>query len=262
MMKCCISSLLTGVFFVAGAWSHGISLSTNGAERPQHDLVSFLQHAAHMGQGPLTQSSFMVSDGGSSGNTDTYVLLFPNITFEITVDRESKTLRLEGSDVTLTLDALAEMRKFLSDIQSVNGSQTTLVASQQQKDEIEGLILWLSEGDVGTVLSETTLQTTLVGVKCLRPGENVTVEWSDRSGHHNHTIEVGSELTYEGQVGDYRCMGMCGGGCNGKYYTRDCLVHDTCSYYGHQDKSSLHGLDPDCGSYWWKAVDDFVFGCR
>jgi len=263
-MKRCIFTMLVRALFVAEVWSLGISFDTNRAKRPQDDLVSLLQHAARTGQGPLTQSSFMISVGSSSGYTNkTYALEFQDLKIEVTLDRDSRTLKFEGPDVTLTEEALAEMRKLLVDMHSVNSSQIVLQASRQEQADIEGLTSWLSEGAVGTVLSESVLERTVTAeVSCLTKNKTITVEWSDTTGQHSMDVVVGSELTYEGQVGDYRCMGLCGAGCNGNYYTRDCLVHDTCSFYGRKDQKSLGGADPDCGKFWWDAADDFVFGCR
>mmetsp|Transcript_29307 Transcript_29307/g.62298 ORF Transcript_29307/g.62298 Transcript_29307/m.62298 type:complete len:272 (-) Transcript_29307:61-876(-) len=261
-MKCCISTLLIEALFVAEVWSLGINFSTNRAERPQDDLVSLLQHAAYAGQSPLTQSSFMISVGNASETMITYALLFPDLRIEVTLDRESHTLKLEGPDVTLTEEALSELRKLLVDMHSVNGSQTVLQASRQDQADLEGLALWLSEGAAGTVLSQSMLErTNATSVSCLTVGEKITVEWSDSKGRHSKDVVVGSELTYEGQVGDYSCMGMCGPGCNGKRYTRDCLLHDTCSFYRHSDQTALGGTDPNCGKFWWNAADDYVFGC-
>jgi hypothetical protein len=73
------------------------------------------------------------------------------------------------------------------------------------------------------------------------------------------TVVIGSDWGHSVcGLGNYGCMGLCGGGCSGTKYTLECLKHDVCS---HDAASTTAGSDPSCGDEYSAASDDMFGGC-
>ncbi|KAJ4425117.1 hypothetical protein N0V82_000172 [Gnomoniopsis sp. IMI 355080] len=99
-------------------------------------------------------------------------------------------------------------------------------------------------------------------VTCLSIGTTGTATWTDAA---NRTCTsngvVGSNYGENASGGDYSCNGRCGAGCNGTaigdVYTQDCFTHDICSYF---ELSTTGASDPNCGTAYEAAIDDYLYG--
>lgn len=94
-------------------------------------------------------------------------------------------------------------------------------------------------------------------VTCVAVGQVVEIAYASRGAVHSERVRVGDDWGRLAQnAGDYGCMGRCGPGCPSRgpgLWTRDCLVHDVCSY---RNASRLGPLDPSCGSAHVDTFDD------
>ena len=94
-------------------------------------------------------------------------------------------------------------------------------------------------------------------VTCVAIGQVVEVAYRRHGAVRTEQVQVGSDWGKLAQNhGDYGCMGRCGPGCAGRgsgLWTRDCLVHDVCSY---RNASRFGPLDTNCGSAHVNSFDD------
>lgn len=94
-------------------------------------------------------------------------------------------------------------------------------------------------------------------VTCVARGQVVEVAYHSGGAIHTERVQVGSDWGKLAQNdGDYGCMGRCGPGCPRRgsgLWTRDCLVHDVCSY---RNASRFGPLDKSCGRAHVDTFDD------
>ena len=94
-------------------------------------------------------------------------------------------------------------------------------------------------------------------VECLAIGQLVDISYESRGSLHTERVRVGDDWgKLAANQGDYGCMGRCGPGCpshGSGTWTRDCLIHDVCSY---RNTSRRGPLDPSCGARHLDTFDD------
>ena len=90
---------------------------------------------------------------------------------------------------------------------------------------------------------------------CLKKGATATARYDTSTGAVvTKSVVVGANWgTSLCGRGNYSCMGRCGAGCTGTYWTQDCLNHDTCS---HDKCSTLGPYDSNCKDEFNAASDD------
>jgi hypothetical protein len=219
----------------------------------------------------VTRGRFITSDGqisfsATSDATSVSVRIQLNgKTFDVTING---SVIMDGHDAVLTSAEKALLLNF---------SETMTARFQMQKkgaDRFETLAVnsrYFSQAPEGHVhvrlvdgieLPEgTAAATTVPAVRCVVKSTTVpvTATYTTSTGAvFTKSVLVGSDWgTSVCGAGDYRCMGLCGGGCTpaGSYanWTQDCLDHDTCS---HEKCSTLGPFDSNCKDEFNRASDD------
>lgn len=252
--------LITAVCLGAASLAEAVITLGDTATTPQADLVSLFQRSIHARRGEMDfgYSNVYLKDGH-----EVYELHGPDLNISIEVDATTGTIRISSASDVLD-DAKRLALKGIEDEASLEVSTATLALTGRNivrsATMICNLAKYLASAPEGLSLANLTI--TSNGVMCLAPGSMAKAKWTNEDGTlKTWQVEVGKEKDYKGADGDYGCMGLCGAGCSGLYYTQDCLNHDECSFKYHADQTNLRFKDPDCGDEWIAAMDDFIFGC-
>jgi hypothetical protein len=233
---------------------------------PQDTVVDFLleENSSTVLRGRLATADGVLSFFATSHESTTIVRVQINgKTFDVTLDG---TVTIDGHDAVLSVADKALLQTLVGELTS-----RFATAPSSRVEAVATLGSYLSEAPVGYAhrrlvdgvpIAEGLAAAGNGSVVCYTKGATKTAVYDNRAGATiSKSVVLGSNWgrNAAGTGGDYSCMGLCGGGCFGSKYTKDCLNHDTCSHDLNASGGSrdTHG----CADEYAAASDDMFGGC-
>jgi hypothetical protein len=222
----------------------------------------------------VTRGRFITADGQisffatSDANTSVLRLDLNGKTFDVTVNG---SIIVDGHEAVLTAAEQALLLTFSEALTSRFQTETKGATRFEALANHSSYLSEAPEGHVhirlvnGVALPEGVAASAVSAASyiCLKKGATATATYTSSTGvRTSKSVVVGANWgTSLCGKGDYSCMGKCGAGCTGSYWTQDCLNHDTCSH----DKCSTTGpFDSNCGGEFNAASDDahYATACK
>ena len=222
----------------------------------------------------VTRGRFITTDGQlsffatSEADTSALRIQLNGNRFEVTVNG---SIIVDGHEAVLTAAEKALLLAFSEALTSRFQAETKGATRFEALANHSSYLSEAPEGHVhirlvnGVALPEGVAASAASAASyiCLKKGATATARYDTAAGAVvSKQVVVGANWgTSLCGRGNYSCMGKCGAGCTGTYWTQDCLNHDTCS----REMCSTRGpADPNCKDEFNAASDDasYATACK